>query len=721
MKKNNILQKLFSSLVLTLCLIGFQHNLTAQTCPIATTSCTAPNSSALIVDEDFENEGLGQLPAGWSYGPGSTNAWVIDNDTESGATGTDTEFCGSQMLVFETSAPVGFGSTSSVEFPVDFTNAVGPINLGYAYYMAGPTVGTLDFRVSTDGGATYTSLWTATGDQGQPVNGGVSDWLTNVINLDVYAGQSVIINILATNGAGGGLTFQGDILIDAVQIVGCAIPCTIAATSPTTITVMNEAGQCGAMASPMAAVAAVCANTTITNDYNGGGGDATDFYPVGTTTVTFSAVNNFGNPITATVDVIVNDTEDPVLDCSSDIFINLDPGACDAVVSFAVSATDNCTTTTGSLATITAGGNGGAVGGMVYFDIENNTGNDIEITSFDMNISAATLVDVYTAATYVGNAANAGAWTLVAQFDATTGPFSGPFPGNGTLTTATGSFTIPPGTTGIGLHTLTASQNYTNGNGANQTYSNGDIQLNLGSASNTPFGGTFNPRVFNGGVAYSVNLDPVITQTSGLPSGSTFPIGTTTISFTATDAAGNTDNCTFDVTVNEFVPSSNVITCNSLVNVSLDENCQAVVGADQILEGNDYGCYDDFQVVFDDGPLEGQPVILGPGNVNQLINVRVINPSGNPCWGTILVEDKIPPVLTCYDLELACDEPLPTEPAPATTANGIVPTLTDGGNGGAVGGTVYFTLTNNTLFDIDIAAQMNITQATLVDVYLTAG
>ncbi|MEM6964337.1 MAG: HYR domain-containing protein, partial [Bacteroidota bacterium] len=247
------------------------------------------------------------------------------------------------------------------------------------------------------------------------------------------------------------------------------------------------------------------------------------------------------------------------------------------------------------------------------------------------------------------------------------------------------------------------------------------------------------PCVFNCPSDMTINLDPgacgqVVSydaeaiagclstnQTSGLPSGSEFPIGTTTNTFVYTDAVGATQTCTFSITVNEFVPTSNDITCNSLVNISLDENCQAVVGADQILEGNNYGCYDDFQVLFDDGPLEGQPVLLGPGNVGQTYDVRVVNPSGNVCWGTILVEDKIPPVLVCYDLELECDEPLPTEPAPATTANGIVPTLTDGGNGGAVGGTVYFTLTNNTLFDIDIAAQMNITQATLVDVYLTAG
>jgi hypothetical protein len=40
-----------------------------------------------------------------------------------------------------------------------------------------------------------------------------------------------------------------------------------------------------------------------------------------------------------------------------------------------------------------------------------------------------------------------------------------------------------------------------------------------------------------------------LTQTGGLPSGSTFPVGTTTVSFEAEDASGNTSNCSFTVSV----------------------------------------------------------------------------------------------------------------------------------------------------------------------------
>ncbi|GEQ85498.1 hypothetical protein ULMS_10060 [Patiriisocius marinistellae] len=63
-------------------------------------------------------------------------------------------------------------------------------------------------------------------------------------------------------------------------------------------------------------------------------------------------------------------------------------------------------------------------------------------------------------------------------------------------------------------------------------------------------------------------------QIAGLPSGATFPIGTTTNTFEVTDAAGNIDTCTFDVTVNDI--ENPVITCED-VTVELDANGMATI------------------------------------------------------------------------------------------------------------------------------------------------
>src|SRR5207244_1727432 len=69
---------------------------------------------------------------------------------------------------------------------------------------------------------------------------------------------------------------------------------------------------------------------------------------------------------------------------------------------------------------------------------------------------------------------------------------------------------------------------------------------------------------------------PGVTVACAPPSGSTFPTGTTTVTCTATDAAGNTSACSFNVTVNEM--EAPTITCPSNVVTNTDAGkCTAVV------------------------------------------------------------------------------------------------------------------------------------------------
>ncbi|HUR31150.1 MAG TPA: HYR domain-containing protein, partial [Saprospiraceae bacterium] len=300
-------------------------------------------------------------------------------------------------------------------------------------------------------------------------------------------------------------------------------------------------------------------------------------------------ISNGATSGTATQIIVVVDTQAPTITCPANILVSLDPGACSAIIDFEISATDNCPFSggTGTVNTTNVGGNGNSSGGMVFFNINNVSGGPITVTELGMNISNATMVNVYLkAGTHAGFETNAGAWNLVASANATVGPFSGPFPGNGTITPAPTSFVVPPGLFGIALHTLSASSNYTNGNGLNQFFTDGVIELILGSTSNTQWGAPFTPRVFNGYVRYAAVSDAgEATLISGLPSGSDFPIGTTTSCFQVEDAAGNTSSCCFDITVNEFPFPTTTLACNDNVQVSVNEDCEAFVTTDMILEG----------------------------------------------------------------------------------------------------------------------------------------
>ncbi|MEO7176334.1 MAG: HYR domain-containing protein [Saprospiraceae bacterium] len=220
------------------------------------------------------------------------------------------------------------------------------------------------------------------------------------------------------------------------------------------------------------------------------GGMATEFFAVGTTTVTYTLIDAHGNTSQCSFNVTVLDVEDPILVCPADITINLQPGQCDAVVNFLpLIVTDNC--------------------------------------AIDTIIST---------------------------------------PANGSL----------------------------------------------------------------------------------------FHRGTTVVTILVTDIYGNSQSCTFNVTINEFDPTGSALACNDNIQISLGPDCTATVGADDILEGNTYGCYDDYIVLIGTGeypnnfiPIPNSPV-LGLDDVGNIYTVVVIDTvSGNSCWGHISIEDKLNPVIQC--------------------------------------------------------------------------
>ena len=117
----------------------------------------------------------------------------------------------------------------------------------------------------------------------------------------------------------------------------------------------------------------------------------------------------------------------------------------------------------------------------------------------------------------------------------------------------------------------------------------------------------------------------------------------------------NNGMMTIEVEVIEHPTGSNVVACNNVVQISLDESCEIPVEADLILEGDDYGCYEDFEIrllhVEADTLIEDM-LIKGPGTYG--VTVTNDDPSKNSCWGTIVAEDKLVPELYCKDQVLSC-------------------------------------------------------------------
>lgn len=117
------------------------------------------------------------------------------------------------------------------------------------------------------------------------------------------------------------------------------------------------------------------------------------------------------------------------------------------------------------------------------------------------------------------------------------------------------------------------------------------------------------------------------------------------VEYCLTDIDGVEHCVEFTVNVEPYPTPTTTLACNDYVQVSLDNNCEAVVGADMILEGGPYGCYEDYLVevlgINDGNPM---PYVSVPAGFYE---VGVWDEYGNNCWGTMEVLDKIPPQILC--------------------------------------------------------------------------
>lgn len=114
-------------------------------------------------------------------------------------------------------------------------------------------------------------------------------------------------------------------------------------TCPSNITVSNDAGKCGASVSITDATASDNCEVQSVVGVRSDAAALTDEYPVGTTTITWTATDIHGNKSSCTQTVTVNDTENPKISCPSDFDIENDPSKCGASVSVgSATASDNC-------------------------------------------------------------------------------------------------------------------------------------------------------------------------------------------------------------------------------------------------------------------------------------------------------------------------------------------------------------------------------------------
>ncbi|MFC7357734.1 proprotein convertase P-domain-containing protein, partial [Jejudonia soesokkakensis] len=134
--------------------------------------------------------------------------------------------------------------------------------------------------------------------------------MTGLNSDDEFPVGTTVLTFEATDSDGNTVSCDFTVVVNDVDAP--------TVTCPDDITVGNDTGDCGAIVTVPAPVFmdnCPVDPADVTNDYNAGGADATDFYPVGTTTVTYSYTDSGANTITCSVDITVEDTEAPVIAC----------------------------------------------------------------------------------------------------------------------------------------------------------------------------------------------------------------------------------------------------------------------------------------------------------------------------------------------------------------------------------------------------------------------
>jgi hypothetical protein len=125
-------------------------------------------------------------------------------------------------------------------------------------------------------------------------------------------------------------------------------------------------------------------------------------------------------------------------------------------------------------------------------------------------------------------------------------------------------------------------------------------------------------------------------------SGSTFVVGTNSVTCTVTDSSGNTNSCSFTVTVNDAQPPV-ISTCASNQTLSANGSCQAVLPdlTSQVVATDNCGG----APTVTQSPAAGTLLGLGTNSVTFTVNDGRGN--SNSCTAMVIVRDVAPPVINC--------------------------------------------------------------------------
>lgn len=252
-------------------------------------------------------------------------------------------------------------------------------------------------------------------------------------------------------------------------------------------------------------------NVNLKNSFNNSC-DASGNYPVGMSTVVWTATDYNGNTNTCSFKVTVNDAQAPSINCPSDINLTTNPGDCEVKVCYpSPTASDNCPPATPAGYTYKT-----SLGNSYYYS--QDALSNYTVAKNNANAAGGHLASITSAAEKNAVAASGVNFSWIG---------GGDYEAEGTWKWDNcenfGYYNWCPGEPNGG-----AVENY--------------LEM-IG-------GGCFNDLFHNANRFAVLEIEGAsVIRTAGLEQNAMFPVGTTNMKFKATDASGNSNTCSFKVIV----------------------------------------------------------------------------------------------------------------------------------------------------------------------------
>lgn len=354
-------------------------------------------------------------------------------------------------------------------------------------------------------------------------------------------------------------------------------------TCPENQVAFSPADTCGVIVENIApTVTPMSALDTITYELTGatvgtGGNDASGiFYNIGTTTVIYTATDTSGNVINCSFSVMVNDTITPVIDnCPMDISINVAPNSCANTATWtAPTATDNCPNL--NMTSTHDSGDEFMVGNTIVTYFAADASNNTAICTFTVTVTDNILPTIADCPEDVAATVPEGECSAIVTWAEPTISDNCPNPTLSSNQDSGDSFNV--GETEVIYIGSDASGNQATCSFTVTLTDNENPEI-MDCPDNiiVPAEGTDCTAVVTWDEPTATDNCANISLNGNPASGSIFQTGTTTVNYIATDASGNTAQCSFTVTVQD-TENPTVTFCPPSMTEDADQNeCSAII------------------------------------------------------------------------------------------------------------------------------------------------